>query len=146
GIERTRLQWKVFLQQSNAFDLARRERRVVAIAVSFRSVRALELAERRQRANALALRSAAENVDRLLDAELRRRRDGNREPQVQIVIAAIVLRDARMRVDDVRRLLDVIVGHLRGHEARAIAESAHVEVRAELLDDPFALEPLGALD
>src|SRR5207237_6865308 len=74
GIERTRLQWKVFLQQSNAFDLARRERRVVAIAVSFRSVRALELAERRQRANALALRFAAENVDRLLDAELRRRR------------------------------------------------------------------------
>ena len=57
----------------------------------------------------------------------------------------VVVRDAGVRVDDLRRAVGVLRVHLRRHQHRVEAERAGVEDRRDLADDPpveQALRPL----
>ena len=62
------------------------------------------------------------------------------------MIAAVVLRDAGMSVDDRRCVVDPVRRDARGHEAGAVAERAHVETGGDLPHDRVALEALRPLD
>src|SRR5207248_4128173 len=101
-------QREVALQEADALDLAGRQRRVLAVAVVAVVVAALELLERRERADRVAVGLAAEDLDRLLEAELRRRRDGDREPEIEVVVALVILRDAGVRVDGLGGIVDAL--------------------------------------
>src|SRR5204863_7079056 len=105
----------------------------------------LELLERRQRPDGLALRLFSEDLDGPLQAELRGRCDGDGEPQIEIVVPFVVLRYAGMGVDDRGRVVDLIVVDARGDQARSIAERARIELRREVMDQPLALEALDEL-
>ena len=101
---------------------------------------------RGQRADGVALGFLTEQLDRPLQTELRRRTDRDREPQIEVVVALVVLRDAGVAVDHGRGFIDPLRAHARGDEAGAITERARVEVRADLANHSFALELLGAFD
>src|ERR1700686_5510391 len=106
----------------------------------------LVLPQSRQGANGVALRFLTEKLDGLLQAQPRRRRNGDREPQVEIVVSLVVRRHAGMGVDDRSRVVDPIGRYARRHEAGTVAERARVEVSAETANDAVALEPLGTFD
>jgi len=72
--ERTRLERQVALQKADGLDLDGRQRRELRIALRFVGITAsFELPERRQRAHGLATGLAAENLDRAIETERRRR-------------------------------------------------------------------------
>src|SRR5205823_11431932 len=102
--------------------------------------------ESRQSADDVAFRLFPEGLNRLLEPELRAGRNCDREPEIEIVVAPIILRDAGVRVDRNRGLLDVIGIDFRRHKTRSISEGVGVELRGELADCALALQALGALD
>ena len=69
---------------------------------------------------------------------------GDREPQVEVVVAQVVVRDARVLVDDLRRAVRVLGVDLRRDEHRGVAERARVEDRRDLADDPLVQQALHA--
>src|ERR1700741_4368590 len=102
--------------------------------------------ERRQRTNAVALRRAAEDLDGAVETELRLRRDEQREPQVEVNVAAIVRGDGRMRVDRRGRVIDALGIDARRHETALIAERARIELRGEMANEAVAPQSLGSFD
>ena len=106
----------------------------------------LEEADRRQRADRLDLAELAEQLDRLLEADARVGRDGEREPQVEHVLALVVVRDARVRAEDVGRELLLALRRARGHEARAVAQAARVEDPRDLPHDALAAQVADTLE
>ena len=68
----------------------------------------------------------------------------DREPDVEVVVAEVVVRHARVRVDDLRRAPGVLGVDPRRHQHRAVAEHARVEDRRDLADDPLVHQPLGS--
>ena len=83
-----------------------------------------------------------EDIERALQAELRVLLDGDREPHVEGVVAQVVVRHARVRVDDLRGPPRVLGVDARGDEHRAEAECARVVDRRDLADDALVDEPL----
>ena len=67
---------------------------------------------------------------------------GDREPQVELVVAQVVVRDAGVGVDHLRGAVGVLGIDLGRHEHRGVAERARVEDRRDLADD--ALRRAGA--
>ena len=82
-----------------------------------------------------------EHVERALEPEPRAGLGGDREPQVEVVVAQVVVRDAGVRVDDLGRAPGVLGVDPRGHQHRAVAEHARVEDRRDLADDALVEQP-----
>jgi hypothetical protein len=102
----------------------------------------LEQPQRRQLAHRLRARQALQDVERAIEPERRVRLRGDREPDVEVVIAQVVVRHARVLVDDLGGPPGVLRVHLGGDEHRAVAEHARVEDRRDLADDALVEEPL----
>ena len=88
--------------------------------------------------------SRCEHVERAVEAEPRVGLDGDREPHVELVVAQVVVRDARMGVDDLRRLPRVLGVDLGRDEHRGVAERARVVDRRDLADDALVEQALHA--
>ena len=97
----------------------------------------LEQLQRRQLAHRLRARLPCEHLQRAFQPKRRVRLGGDREPQVELVVAQVVVRDARVGVDHLRRPMGVLGVDLRGHQHRGVAERARVEDRRHLADDPL---------
>jgi hypothetical protein len=97
----------------------------------------LEEPERRKLPDRFGAGPVRDHVERALQPELRAGLDGDREPEVEIVIAQVVVRHAGVRVDELRRTVRVGRVDLRGDEHRRVAERAGVEDRRDLADDPL---------
>ena len=69
---------------------------------------------------------------------------GDREPEVELVGAQVVVGDAGVGVDDPGGALGVLGVDLGGDQHRRIAERPGVEDRRDLADDPLVEQPLGA--
>ena len=106
----------------------------------------LEELERRELADRGRAGELLHEVERALQAELGVALDGEREPHVELVVAQVVVADAGVRVDDLRRAPGVLGIDLRGDEHRAVAERARVEDRRDLADDPLVEQALDALE
>ena len=106
----------------------------------------LEELERRQLADRLGPGHLLQGGERPLQAELGVGRRRDREPEVELVGPQVVVRDAGVRVDDLRRALGVLGVDLGGDQHRAVAEGAGVEDRGDLADDPAVEQALGALE
>ena len=87
--------------------------------------------------------SSLEHLERALEAELGVGRGGDREPEVELVGAQVVVGDAGMGVDDLGRPVRVLGVDLGGDEHRGVAERAGVEDRRDLADDPAVEQALG---
>ena len=99
-----------------------------------------------QRTDRLDVSHAAEQFDRLVEPNLRVAGHGDREPQVEIVLALVVVRHAWVGADDVGcKLLRAWLGAGRD-EARLVAESARVEDPRDLPHDTFAAQSRDALE
>ncbi len=107
----------------------------VAIALDVEVDADLEEAQRRHRADHVDLGELAQQLDGAIEAELRARRHGEREPHVQLVLAQVVVAHARMRREHGGGLVLPLRGHARGDEHAAVAEPARVEDRRDLADD-----------
>ena len=69
---------------------------------------------------------------------------GDREPQVELVVAQVVVRDAGVCVDHLRGAVRVLGVDLGGDEHRGVAERARVEDRRDLADDALVEQALHA--
>jgi hypothetical protein len=151
GVERPWLERQLALQQPHGFELERRERHVLAVRLVVGrglAVRAgvLVQLERGQRAHDVAVGLAPEELDGRVDAEPGERRDEEREPEIEVVVAPVVLRDAGMRVDGGGRFVHANRIDAGSDEARPVPERSRVELCGKLTDDAFASQALGALD
>ena len=88
-----------------------------------------------QLADRLGARQALKDLERAVEPQLRVGLGGDREPEVELVVAQVVVRDAGVRVDDLRRPVRVLRVDLRRDEHRAVPERARVEDRRDLADD-----------
>ena len=79
--------------------------------------------------------SRGEHLQRPLQPELRVGLGGDREPQVEFVVAQVVVRDARVFVDDLSRTMGVLGVDLGRNQHRGVAQRARVEDRRDLADD-----------
>ncbi len=104
----------------------------------------LEEGEGRQLADRLGAGQPLERLERPLQPELRVGRGGDREPEVELVRAQVVVGDARVGVDDLRRAVRVLGVDLGGDEHRLVAERPGVEDRGDLADDALVEQALGA--
>ena len=104
----------------------------------------LEQPQRRELAHRLGARQPLEQLQRAVEAQRRVRLGRDREPEVEVVVAQVVVRDARVRVDDLGGPPRVLGIDLRGHQHRAVAEHARVEDRRDLADDALVQQPLGS--
>ena len=71
---------------------------------------------------------------------------GDREPDVELVVAQVVVRDAGVLVDHAGRTPRVLGVDLGRDQHRGVAESARVEDRGDLADDPLVDQALYAGD
>ena len=101
----------------------------------------LEEAQRRQRPDHVHLGQLAQQLDRPVEAELRRRRHAHREPDVELVLAPVVVRDAGVGVDHLGRGVGPLGRGARGHQRGDVAQPARVEDRRDLADDALAAQP-----
>jgi hypothetical protein len=81
-----------------------------------------------------------ETVDVGFDRHPRRHRD--REPQVELVVALVVVRDTRVLVDEMRRFIETVGRDPHRDEHRTVPELARVEDRRELPDDLLGVAPV----
>ena len=79
----------------------------------------------------------AEHLEGLLKPEWRIRLGGDREPDVELVVAQVVVAHAGVGVDHVGGAPRVVGVNLGGDEHRGVAECARVEDRRDLTDDPL---------
>ena len=86
----------------------------------------------------------AQARQRLLETERRVGLGGDREPDVELVVAQIVVRYAGVLVDHVGGAPRVRGIDLGGHEHRAVAERASIEDRRDLADDALVEQVLDA--
>ena len=73
-------------------------------------------------------------------AELAGRWHGNRVPEVELVVAQVIVADARVGVDHADRGIELFQRDAGGDEAGGVAEAAGIENRADLADDLALLE------
>ncbi len=104
----------------------------------------LEQGQGRQLAHRLRAGLLHQRLQRAVQAELGVGRRGDREPEVEVVGAQVVVRDAGVGVDRLRRPLRVLGVDFGGDQHRLVAERAGVEDRRDLADDPAVEQPLGA--
>jgi hypothetical protein len=105
----------------------------------------LEQAQRRELADRLRAGPLGDDVERSVQAQARVGLDRDREPEVEVVVAQVVVRDARVRVDELGGTVRVGGIDLRGDQHRGVAERARVEDRRDLADDPLVEQPADAL-
>ncbi len=101
----------------------------------------LEQPQGRELADGLRAGQALQHLERALEPQLRAGLRGDREPDVEVVVAQVVVRHARMRVDDLAGAPRVLGVDLRRHEHRLVAEHARVEDRRDLADDALVEQP-----
>ena len=109
----------------------------------------LEQLERRQLADRLRAGNVRQHLERPLEAQRRVRLSRDREPDVELVVSQVVVRDPGMLVDDVGGAPRVLGVDLGGDEHRGVAERARVEDRGYLADDALvekALDSFHRLD
>jgi hypothetical protein len=106
----------------------------IAIALDVEVDADLEEAQRRHGPDHVDLGQLAQELDRAIQPELRARRHGQREPQVQLVLAQVVVAHARVGGEDGGGLVLARLRRARGDEHAAIAEPARVEDRGDLPD------------
>jgi hypothetical protein len=104
----------------------------------------LEEPQRGQLAHRLRSGQALEDVERPVEAERRVRFRRDREPDVEVVVAQVVVRHPGMRVDHLGGPPRVLGIDPRRDQHRAIAEHARVEDRRDLADDPLLEQPRGS--
>src|SRR5205085_6069150 len=102
----------------------------------------LEELDGRQLADRLRAGQLRENVERSLQPQTRVGFYGDREPQVEVVVAQVVVGDARVRVDDLRGAVRVLRIDLRRYEHGLVAERARVEDGRDLADAPLVEDVL----
>ena len=102
----------------------------------------LEEPERGQLAHRLGAGQALEHLERAVQAEPRVGLRGDREPDVEVVVAQVVVRHAGVLVDDLGRAPGVLGIDLGRDQHRAVAEHARVEDRRDLADDALVEQPL----
>ena len=106
----------------------------------------LEQLERRQLTDGLGTGELGEGGERALEPERGAGLGRDREPDVELVVAQVVVADAGMLVDDVRGAPRVLRVDLGGDEHRGVAERTRIEDRRDLADDPLVEELLDAGD
>ena len=104
----------------------------------------LEQFQRRQLAHRLGARLAREYLERTVEAKRGVGLGRDREPQVERVVAQVVVRHAGMRVDQLGGAVRVLGIDLRRDEHRRIAERARVEDRRDLANDARVEQALNA--
>ena len=97
----------------------------------------LEQLERGELADGLGAGFFGERFERPVQSERRVGLGGDREPDVELVVAQVVVRDPGVRVDHVGGAPRVLGIDLGGDEHRRVAERARVEDRCDLADDPL---------
>ena len=118
----------------------------VAVALHVQIDADLEEAQRGHRADHVDVRQLTQKLHRAIQAELRARRHGEREPHVQLVLAQVVVTHARVRREDRRRLVLALGRHARRDEHAAIAQPARIEDRGDLAYDLLLAQRGHALD
>ena len=73
-------------------------------------------------------------------------RHGEREPQVEIAVARVVVADARMLVDDMRRRVQLVVGKAHRHQRSLVAKPPRIKNGANLPHHILALKIPDALN
>src|SRR5918995_3997760 len=87
-----------------------------------------------------------QHVDGAFEAQAGVGRDGHRVPEVELVVAFVVVGDAGMGVDGLGALVELIGRDPGGDQARLVAEYARVEDRADLAYHATPLERLDTPD
>lgn len=87
------------------------------------------------------LRAAAAVECRGMSRQVRARGDAQRKPEVEGVVARVVVRNAGMLVERLRGRSLFLWGHFAGHQAGLVAQRAGIEDRGKLPHDPAVLEP-----
>ena len=83
-------------------------------------------------------------VERFLEPEFAVRRDGQGVPEVEGVVAEVVVGDAGVGVDDLDGVVEVTWINFGGDEGGLVAEGFGVEDGGDLADDAVLLEGFGA--
>jgi hypothetical protein len=104
----------------------------------------LEQRERRKLADRLRAGLLGQDLERAVEPQLRVRLGRDREPEVEVVVAQVVVRHAGVGVHDLGGAVRVLRVDLRGDEHRLVAQRARVEDRRDLPDDPLVEQAPGA--
>jgi hypothetical protein len=104
----------------------------------------LEEAQGRELSHRLGSGQALQHLERPVEAQRRAGLRGDREPDVEVVVAEVVVGDTGVRVDDLGRPPRVRRVDLRGHQHRAVAEHPRVEDRGDLANDSLVDQSLGS--
>jgi hypothetical protein len=105
----------------------------------------LEQLQRRQLAHRLGTGLARQHLEGPFEPELGVGLRGDREPEVELVVAQVVVRDAGVLVDHLCRPVGMLGIHLRRHQHGGVPERAGVEDRGHLPDDALLEQPPDAL-
>jgi hypothetical protein len=97
-----------------------------------------------QLAHRLGAGQLPQHLESAVETQLRARLGGDREPEVEVVVAQVVVGDPGVGVDDLGRTVGVVGVHLRRDQHRAVAQDAGVEDRRDLADDALVDQALGA--
>src|SRR5688572_6698473 len=108
--------------------------------------RTLELLDRGQGPHDLGSGLFSEDGDGPLQSESGEWRHGDSEPEIEIVIAFVVLRHTWVSIDDTRSIIDAVRMNARRDKTRLVTESAKIEGRGDLTDQTFLLELVRPLD
>src|SRR5919107_19462 len=106
----------------------------------------LEQLQGGQDAGLLRAANVVQHVHRALQPQTGVRRDGDRVPEVELVVALVVVGDTGVGVDRLRALVQLAGRDGGRDQARLVAQDARVEDRADLAYHPPPLERLYAPD
>ncbi len=104
----------------------------------------LEQLERGQLAHRLGAGLGRERLQRALQPQRRVGLGGDREPQVELVVAQVVVGYAGVGVDDLCGAVGILRIDLGRDQHRGVAERARVEDRRDLADDALVKQVLHA--
>src|SRR5919112_576421 len=99
-----------------------------------------------QDAGLLRAAYVVQHVHGTLESQAGVGRHGDRVPEVELVVALVIVGDAGVGVDRLRALVQFAGGDGGGDQARLVAQDARVEDRADLAYHPPPLERLYAPD
>src|SRR5215210_2523488 len=161
-IERTRRQRYVLLEGPDGGLVVLRDVLVGALAVGFAVLRSLlfrggagvhikghpdlEELQGGQDTGLLGTANVVQHVDGALEAQAGVGRDGHRVPEVELVVAFVVVGDAGVGVYGLGALVEVVGRDSGGDQARLVAEDARIEDRADLAYYASPLERLNTPD
>ena len=101
--------------------------------------------QRRQRPGAERSGLPVQNLQRTSQTEPGRRRDGQRVPEIENMIALVIMRDAGVGIDDVGDFVFPVRVALAGDERRFVTERLGIEDGADLTDGAPGFERADAL-